>query len=156
MATIAKAAEIIAEHPDLADFVGGVPFEEVWVAEQGLGVTFPESYRDFLQKYGSGSFGGQIVYGLGVPDDGLPHVVWATHSLQEQDDWFPVDLVVIQDTGEGDILCLATSRASADYPGECPIVQWIPEMSFEEQAFEEVHKTFAHFLLRMVKQVVSA
>jgi hypothetical protein len=152
MATVAKAAEIIDANPELADFVGGVPFEEVWVAQQELGVTFPDSYQDFLQKYGSGSFGGKMVYGLGVPDDGLPHVVWATHSLQEQDDWFPADLVVIQDTGEGDILCLATSRASADYPGECPVVQWIPEMSFEEQAFEEVHKTFAHFLLRLAKR----
>jgi antitoxin YobK len=156
MATIAKAAEIITEYPDLADFVGAVPFEEVWVAEQALGVTFPESYRDFLQKYGSGSFGGLTVFGIGVPDDGLPHVVWATHSLQEQDDWFPGDLVVIQDPGEGDILCLATGRVSPDYPGECPVVQWIPEMSFEEQAFEEVHKTFAHFLLRMVKRTVGA
>ena len=152
MANIAKAAEIIEEYPSLAQFVGGVPFEEVWVAQQALGVTFPESYQDFLTKYGAGSFGGPDIYGLGVPDDGLPHVVWATRSLQEQDDWFPADLVVIQDTGEGDILCLATSRPSPDYPGECPIVQWIPEMSFDEQAFEEVHKTFAHFLLRLVKQ----
>ena len=81
MATIAKAAEIIDAHPELADFVGGIPFEEVWVAEKDLGVTFPESYRDFVQKNGAGSFGGQTVYGLGVPDNGLPHVVWATNSL---------------------------------------------------------------------------
>ena len=156
MATIAKAAEIIDAHPELADFVGGVPFEEVWVAEKDLGVTFPESYRDFVQKYGSGSFGGMTVYGLGVPDNGLPHVVWATGSMREQDDWFPGDLVVIQDSGEGDILCLAPSRSSEGYPGECPVVQWIPEMSFEEQMFEEVHKTFAHFLLRLAKRATGA
>jgi hypothetical protein len=82
--------------------------------------------------------------------------VWATRSLQEQDDWFPADLVVIQDTGDGDILCLATTRTSPDYPGECPIVQWIPEMSFEEQAFEEVYRTFAHFLLRLAKDATGA
>ena len=37
---------------------------------------------------------------------------------------------------------------------ECPIVQWIPEMSFEEQAFEVVNKTFAGFLLRLARNMV--
>jgi antitoxin YobK len=152
MATIAKATEIIDSNPDLADFVGGVPFEEVWIAEQRLGVTFPESYREFLQRYGAGSFGGYVIFGLGVPDTDLPNVVYATLEMQRQDDWFPADLVVIQDTGEGDLLCLATSRKSDEYEGECPIVQWIPAMSFEEQAFEVVHKTFAHLLLRLAKR----
>ena len=152
MATIAKAAEIIDEHPELAGFAGGVPFEEVWVAEQRLGVTFPESYRDFLTRYGAGSFGKTVVFGLGVPDNDLPNVVYATLDMQAQDDWFPDDLVVITDTGEGDLLCLATTRQSDEYEGECPVVQWIPERSFEEQAFETIHKTFAHFLLRIARR----
>ncbi len=152
MATVAKAAEIIDANLDLAEFVGGAPFEEVWVAESALGVIFPDSYRDFLQRYGAGTFGGQPVYGLGVPDDDLPSVVFATNSLREQDDFFPGDLVVIQDTGEGDLLCLATSRMNEN--NECPVVQWIPEMSFEEQMFEMVNKTFAGFLLRIVKHAV--
>ncbi len=154
MATIARAAEIIDAYPHLADFVGGVPYEEVWVAEQKLGVTFPESYKDFLQKYGSGTFGGKVTFGLGVPETDLPNVVYATLDMQAQDDWFPADLVVITDTGEGDILCLATTRQSEEYENECPVVQWIPERSFEEQAFETVHKTFAHYLLRLAHLAV--
>lgn len=154
MAKIDKADEIITAYPQLAGFVGGVPFEEVWVAEQQLGVTFPESYKDFLQRHGAGSFGGKVVFGLGVPETDLPSVVYATLNMQEQDDWFPADLVVITDTGEGDLLCLATGRVSDEYEGECPIVQWIPETSFEEQAFETVHKTFAHFLLRLARRAV--
>jgi hypothetical protein len=149
MASITKAAEIIDANYDLAGFVGGAPFEEVWVAEGQLGVTFPDSYREFLQKYGAGSFGGQGIYGLGAPDTGLPNVVWATEAVRASDDFFPGDLVVIQDTGQGDLLCLATSRMNEER--ECPVVQWIPEMSFEEQAFEVVNSTFAHFLLRIVR-----
>ena len=152
MVSIAKAAEIIDANYDLAEFVGPVPFEEVWVAETQLGVKFPDSYREFLQKYGAGSFGGRTIYGLGAPDTGLPNVVWATNLLREADDFFPGDLVVIQDTGEGDILCLATSRM--DERNECPVVQWIPELTFEEQAFEVINSTFAHFLLRLVRDVV--
>ena len=154
MATIAKAAEIIEANYDLADFVGGVPFEEIWVAEQALGVTFPESYRDFLTKYGAGSFGGEMVYGLGAPDTGLPNVVWATGEMRRLDDWFPEDLVVIQDTGEGDLLCLATDRVSPEYAGECPVVQWIPELSLQDQMFEVAYKTFAHFMLRLARRAL--
>jgi hypothetical protein len=149
MASIAKAVEIIDANPELAEYAGPVPFEEVWVAEGQLGVTFPDSYREFLQKYGSLVFGGEPVYGLGVPDDNLPNVVWATNTVRTADDFFPGDLVVIQDTGEGDLLCLATSRLNDQ--NECPVVQWIPEMSFEEQAFEVINSTFAHFLLRVAR-----
>ena len=149
MASISKAAEIIDANYDLAEFVGPVAYEEVWVAEGQLGVTFPDSYREFLQKYGAGSFGGHQIYGLGVPDTGLPNVVWATEAVRASDDFFPADMVVIQDTGQGDLLCLATARMRED--NECPVVQWIPEMSFEEQAFEEINSTFAHFLLRIVR-----
>ena len=152
MATIARAAEIIDANYDLADFAGAVPFEEVWVAEGQLGVTFPNSYREFVQRYGAGSLGGQAVYGMGVPETKLPSVIFATEALRASDDFFPEDLVVIQDTGEGDILCLATSRMNDE--GECPVVQWIPEMSFEEQAFETVNKTFAGFLLRLARNAL--
>jgi hypothetical protein len=150
MSSIEKAAEIIDANPELADFVGPVPFEEVWVAEGQLEVTFPQSYREFLQRYGAGSFGSRSVYGLGVPDTGLPSVVYATQALRESDDFFPGDLVVVEDTGEGDLLCLATSRMNEE--NECPVVQWIPEMSFEEQMFEVVNRTFAGLLLRIARR----
>jgi hypothetical protein len=149
LASIRKAAELIEANYDLADFVGPVPYEEVWVAEGELGVTFPESYREFLQKYGAGSFGGQEIYGLGMPARGVPNVVWATEAMRASDDFFPGDLVVLQETGQGDLLCLATSRMGEE--NECPVVQWIPEMSFEEQTFEVVNSTFAHLLLRLVR-----
>jgi hypothetical protein len=150
MASIAKAAEIIDSNKELAEYAGPVPFEEIWVAEGQLGVTFPDSYREFLQRYGALVFGEEAVYGLGIPDDNLPNVVWATNTVRTADDFFPGDLVVIQDTGEGDLLCLATSRMNDQ--NECPVVQWIPEMSFEEQAFEVINSTFAHFLLRVARQ----
>ena len=152
MASIVKAAAIIDSYPEMVQLAGGVPFEEVWVAEGKLGVTFPDSYREFLQRYGAGSVGGRDVYGLGVPETGLPNVVYTTEALRASDDFFPGDLVVLQDTGEGDILCLATSRMNEE--SECPVVQWIPEMSFEEQAFEVVNKTFAGFLLRLARNML--
>ena len=151
MATIRKAAELIEAFPEYANFAGGVPFEEVWVAEQQLAVTFPDSYRDYLQRYGAGSFGGLVIFGLGVPPNSEPNVVYATELMRKADDFFPGDLVPVMDTGEGDILCLAISRLNEE--NECPVVQWIPEMSFEEQMFEVINTTFAHLLLRIARQV---
>jgi hypothetical protein len=153
MTTIAKAAEIIDANMDLAQFAGPVPYEEVWVAESRLGVTFPDSYREFLQRYGAGSFGGEPVYGLGVPDIDLPNVVWATEAIRTADDFFPSDLIVVQDTGQGDLLCLATARMNDT--NECPVVQWIPEMSFEEQMFEVINRTFAGFLLALARRALA-
>jgi antitoxin YobK len=153
MATIEKAAEIIDANLDLGQFAGPVPFEEVWVAEERLGVRFPDSYREFVQKYGAGQYGGEPIYGLGVPEDNLPNVVWATETMRTADDFFPGDLVPIQDTGQGDVLCLATSRMSDS--NECPVVQWIPEMSIDEQAFEVINKTFAGFLLAVARRALA-
>ena len=152
MVSITKPAEMIDANPDLVQFVGPVPFEEIWVAESQLSVTFPDSYREFLKRYGAGAFGGEPIYGVGVPDDDLPSVVWATKAIRKSDDFFPADLVVVQDTGQGDLLCLATSRMNEE--NECPVVQWIPEMSFEEQMFEVVNSTFAHFLLAVARRAL--
>jgi hypothetical protein len=150
MATIAKAAEIIEANPDLVQFLGEQPLEEVFVAEQALDVTFPESYREFLQRYGCGAFGGRVVYGVGGEIDQPPHVVWATNLIRTADDFFPADLVIIEDTGEGDYLCLATSRMNEE--NECPVVQWIPELTLIDQTFEVIHSTFAHYLLRLARR----
>ncbi|HUP27483.1 MAG TPA: SMI1/KNR4 family protein, partial [Chloroflexia bacterium] len=70
MASIVKAAAIIDSFPEKVQLAGAVPFEEVWVAEGHLDVTFPDSYREFLQRYGAGSIGDREVYGLGVPTTG--------------------------------------------------------------------------------------
>ncbi|GAB2204989.1 hypothetical protein ROS1_18050 [Roseibium sp. ROS1] len=43
---------------------GPVPEAAVAAAEADLGVRFPEQYRDFLQRFGSGLIGGVEIYGL--------------------------------------------------------------------------------------------
>ena len=153
MVSITKAADIIDANYDLANFVGAVPFEEVWVAESDLGVRFPELLSRVLATLRRGIVRRKTcIRAWRARPTSLPNVVWATEALRTSDDFFPADLVVIQDTGEGDILCLATSRLNDD--NECPVVQWIPEMSFEEQTFEVINSTFAHFLLRQVRSVI--
>ena len=116
-------------------------------------MNFPESYKAFLQKYGCGQYGGEPIYGLGVPDDNLPNVVWATETMRTADDFLPRRPRPNPGHGRGRSTLLATSRIGED--GECPVVQWIPQMSIDEQSFEVINKTFAGFLLAVARRALA-
>ena len=117
------AAELVAGHPDLADFVGARDEELVRAAEAALGVRFPPSYRRFLRELGAGSFGGQEIYGVIHADfenSGIPDAVWNTFSLRNDGD-IPPDLVAIYATGDGEQLCVQSGSSEtpilAIWPG---------------------------------------
>lgn len=137
---------LIDEHNNLADFVGGVSEAEIKNAEHRLGVELPTSYWEFLRHYGCGNFGAQEIFGLGVPDTGIPNVVWCTEVTRRDDPKFPTSYIVVYDAGLGEILCLATDRLDAAH--ECPVVSWIP--GSPQQNLEEVATTFADLLGSLV------
>jgi antitoxin YobK len=123
MSDYEKAAELIAEHPDLADFVGPRDEAPVRAAQEALSVQFPPSYRRFLHEYGAGSFGGQEIYGVIHADfesSGIPDAVWNTLSLRDDGD-IPPDLVAIYATGDGEQLCVQSGSSEtpmlAIWPG---------------------------------------
>ncbi len=43
---------------------GPAPNGAIAAAEAGLGVTFPDQYRDFLERYGAALIGGVEIYGI--------------------------------------------------------------------------------------------
>ena len=50
-------------------------------AESALGVALPPTYRTFLGRLGTGSFGGEELYGIvceDPPGTGVPDAVWIT------------------------------------------------------------------------------
>jgi antitoxin YobK len=118
-----EAAELIAEHRVLADFVGPRDEALVRAAEEALGVQFPPSYRRFLREFGAGSFGGQEIYGVIDADfehSSIPDAVWNTLSLRRDED-IPADLVAIYATGDGEQLCVQSGSSEtpilAIWPG---------------------------------------
>lgn len=64
-----------------ADIYKGVSDQEISVAEQKLGMSFPKTYREILSTFGSVDIGSDEIFGLGV--EGYSNVVETT--LKERD-----------------------------------------------------------------------
>ncbi|MED4940773.1 MULTISPECIES: SMI1/KNR4 family protein [Heyndrickxia] len=59
-----KAKQLIYQNEKIADFVGGRNNHLILMAEEKLGLTFSNLYRDFLLSFGAGNFGSQEIYGI--------------------------------------------------------------------------------------------
>ncbi|MBW8308620.1 MAG: SMI1/KNR4 family protein [Candidatus Paracaedibacteraceae bacterium] len=89
-------------------FSGGKSGELISTAEKVLGNKFPESYRRFLEKYGSGGVFGVEIYG--IPNDdlnakGIPNTVWLTR-IARKEIGLKDNLVIVGDAGLGDYYVL--------------------------------------------------
>lgn len=145
-----RAVSIIEQHPELCGFSGGVSEEVVNKAEETLEAIFPKSYRDFLLRFGAGNFGFVDIYGL-IDDDfynsGIPDAVWYTLQLREEVN-LPKNLVVIHDTGGGELFCLDTSAPNVR------VVAYAIGYDLEVQTYEIIANGFGEFLLNRVEFVL--
>jgi antitoxin YobK len=117
-----EATQLVANHPDLADFAGPRDEALVRAAEETLGVQFPPSYRRFLRKFGAGSFGGQEVYGVIDADfehSSIPDAVWNTLSLRRSEESLRT-LSPSNATGDGQQLCVQSGSSETPMPAIWP------------------------------------
>ena len=77
--------------------LGGCSQEDIQVAEQKLGLTFPEEYRNYLLEYGTVRFNGIELCGLNAT--GYLNVVEATEQEKSINTFFPNRMFVIEDLG---------------------------------------------------------
>lgn len=120
-------------------------------AERNLSVEFPQTYRKFLQEFGSCGLGSFEIYGL-VSDNfinsGIPDVVWLTNKGREE--WgLPKYLIPIYDLGDGEWFCIDLRTLKE---GEANIVPYTPGYSSSDQYIEKVADDFGALLLYLVKQ----
>jgi antitoxin YobK len=141
-----RAFHAIAANPGLSDFLGPVGDASIADAEASLSVKFPPTYRQFLKRYGAGSFGGQEIYGV-VGRDGVPDVVWTNLRLRESGE-LGKGTVAINAVGNGQLICLE-SRADDDPQREQRVVAVWP--GSEDEGVEEVAPHFGAFLVDLVK-----
>ncbi|MFL9844156.1 SMI1/KNR4 family protein [Flavobacterium rhizosphaerae] len=145
---IDKAFEIIENNIEEAFFTGKINRETINTASSLLGVTFPDSYSRFLEKYGCGDIYGVEIYGI-VSDDnvegrGIPSVVWLTKELRK--DGVEYKFIPVSDTGDGGYYVLDTSKIS---DGECPVVIVEPGST---GWYEDAYENFGAFLLDSLEQ----
>lgn len=121
----------------------GAPQDQIRAAEQTLGLTFPTSYRTFLQTLGWGIIGYHEIYGLGKKVPEYLNLVNATHrERHEAEPPMRDDLVPLANDGFGNHYCLETSQLR---DGECPVVFWNHELG-PDQETEFVSDSFVTWL----------
>lgn len=59
-----RIIKMIEKYGEEDDFFGEVSEECITKAEETLSVRFPQSYREFIKKYGSGGIGGSELEGV--------------------------------------------------------------------------------------------
>ena len=70
--------------------------EDIAVAEQNLGIKFPQDYKDFLREYGGGYFGLGKVFSLQQGSD------WNVIDINLNLDYLSEGYLAISDDGAGD------------------------------------------------------
>lgn len=133
---------IINEDIDSADFVGRIPLDLIEQAEVFLGVTFPESYKCFLETLGCGDIYGQEFYGIIKADfinSGIPDAIWLTSKMRE-DSGLPNYLVVVYFGGDGDYYAIDCRN-----PNNAPIICWMDGFSAEDCLDTKVANDFGIF-----------
>lgn len=77
--------------------LGGCSKDDIKAAEQRLGLSFPEEYKNYLLEYGTARFNGVELCGLN--STGYLNVVDATEQEKNVNTAFPDKMFVIEDLG---------------------------------------------------------
>lgn len=131
------------------DFCGPVSETAIKLAEEKLGVEFPQDYRVFLKRCGAGSFGGCEIYGI-VSDgtqQSIPNGVWATEYLRITL-MIPNACIVFAFDGFDGYYCMDTSKPTKE--GSCQIVLIASNQT------EWVENSFSKFLLNQLKMEIDS
>ncbi|MBD8037377.1 SMI1/KNR4 family protein [Solibacillus sp. A46] len=107
----------IKENMEPDDFTGGVDGKQINYVQDTLKLKLPESYKWFLNNYGSGGLYGVDI--LGVAKSNIATVVIETKRYRDLG--MSENLVVIEDIDEY-AYCLDTSNVENN--NECPVIAW--------------------------------
>lgn len=147
MADYERAKTIIAANRAKASFAGPRAEELILKAEDALGLRFPATYRQFLLDYGAGNFGPAEFYGVideDWEDSSVPDGVWYTLSERRQSG-MPVDLVLVGDTGTGELYVLDVSEDAG------PVCVVDPGTNLTSR--ERIASDFGEFFLQRIQPV---
>jgi hypothetical protein len=146
-----KAVELMKQNKDKCHFIGIRPDNLIELAETKLNLSFIGLYTDFLKNFGAGNFASQEIYGI-IDDDfvnsSVPDAIWYTITEREEIN-LPNSLIVIYDTGMGELYCIDFNRVSKF--GEPTIVSYIPGIDNDMQKYEVVANDFGDLLYELVE-----
>jgi antitoxin YobK len=65
-------------------FKGNVSESEIQELETFLGYGLPSDYREFLRNFGCGNCGSLEIYGVGIPPEGVPSLLWLLEQMSNE------------------------------------------------------------------------
>jgi antitoxin YobK len=147
-----RAIELIEDNKYLSDFCGPRSDELIEKAENVLGLKFPKSYRDFVKRYGAGSFRSEEI--LGVIDDNFEHStipdgIWLTLDFRHSAN-LPCDKLVFYFDGGEEYFCLDFGKLNEE--NEPAVVGFVPNVDEINPIFEFISNDFGDFLLEIVQR----
>ncbi|MBC2315543.1 SMI1/KNR4 family protein [Listeria booriae] len=149
-----KAKEIIEANEELVDDFGEMQESLIIKAQKELGVDFPDEYKYFLSDFGALTFGSIEIYGVFKEDfenSGVPDAVWATLNERKLVN-MPQYLVVIYNTGMGELLCLNFRDLNDNQ--EPKVTSYFAGFDESAQKHEVLYESFGDFILDMVKEEI--
>ena len=151
-----EAFRLIEENFDEDEclFSGATNEKLILQSEHALGLSFPHTYRKYVQIKGFGGPGSLLISGVRarqLNEVESTGVVWLNIDARK-DLAQPHHLIQIEEIGNGDTYCLDTSQMNEE--GECPVVVW-PIGGYEQTPILEiVAEDFGAFFLNMIKREI--
>ncbi|MGF9964910.1 SMI1/KNR4 family protein [Bacillus rhizoplanae] len=140
------------QYEDECDFVGERSEDLIKKAEQALELRLSNMYREFVKRYGAGSFGAEEIYGVIGKDfenSSVPDAIWVTLSERKEFN-LPQNLLVISDIGMSEWYYLDFNQCNIE--GEPLVIVYDSGFEPDEQECEVVANDFGDFLLSLVKE----
>ncbi|NDI35763.1 SMI1/KNR4 family protein [Chengkuizengella sediminis] len=101
--------------------------------EEKLNVSLPDSYKWILTEYGSVSFEGIEIDGIGLNNT----LISVDNTIGWKEYGIPEGYVVIFEPGADWIYCLDTFKM---YNCECPVVAWYPGTKYSDKEADNLYK----------------
>ena len=153
--TLQRAFTAMGKHSRWMHFAGPQPAQVIARAEVTLGVTFPPTYRTFLETLGAGSFGSLEIYGI-IGDNfdtgSVPNGIWCTLEERRSSE-LPTPFVIIGSDGEGGWICLVCNN---EVGKEAPVINYVPGEMPSEDDWLLVARDFGDYLYAMLKEELRA
>ena len=153
MNNLSEAFKLIESNINLCDFeLSPNIVDAIKRAENLLEIKIPQTFREFLEKYGCWGIEGFEIAGIINNDfekNGIKDSIGTTLEERASGD-LPENLIYLSDVGDGFYYYLDSSKP--DKNGEYPVVIWGHGLKPEQT--EVVYEDFGAFLLDQVKQAI--
>jgi hypothetical protein len=150
--TIQKSFALLDALGDQVVQSGGMPIATIDEVEKILKLRFPEPYRLFLSHYGAIRVGPITVYGLSLPVEQEPSVVWALKGLWANSPDVPKNLMPIHPVEDAGLLACLQCQDAGSSTDDAPVVLWDLKAPLTEQSLEPVSPSFSDYLYERLSE----